>query len=99
MNPGVWESLALDADLQQRFQEPPAFIRDIPNYVSSGVPAGQAYSGDFSNVVYGMRLNITIEQFPGAGVRKYANVWLAAMRIDMQVFRPNALVRILSSDT
>ena len=99
MNPGVWESLALDADLQQRFQEPPAFIRDIPNYVSSGVPAGQAYSGDFSNVVYGMRLNITIEQFPGAGVRKYANVWLAAMRIDMQVFRPNALVRILSTDT
>jgi HK97 family phage major capsid protein len=92
--PDIWETLALATDNQGRYQDAPSFIRDVPNHVSSGVPAGVAYAGDFSNVVYGFRLNITLEQHQSLSVRKYGTIWLAAARLDIGVFRPNAFVRI-----
>jgi HK97 family phage major capsid protein len=92
--PDVWETLALATDNQGRYQDAPSFIRDVPGYTSSGVSAGEGYAGDFSNVVYGFRLNITLEQHNSFSVRKYGTIWLAAARLDMAVFRPSALVRI-----
>ena len=96
--PDVWETLALDTDDQGRYQDAPSFIRDVPDFTSSGVSAGEAYAGDFSNVVYGFRLNITLEQHNSFSVRKYGTIWLAAARLDMAVFRPSALVRIEEAD-
>ena len=93
-SPNIWETLALIQDNNGRYQDAPSFIRDVPNLTSSGVPAGIAYAGDFSNVVYGFRLNITLEQHNSFSVRKYGSIWMAAARLDMAVFRPSALVRI-----
>ncbi|SHE59067.1 phage major capsid protein, HK97 family [Fodinibius roseus] len=94
-DPNVWQSLALTTDNNGRYQDAPSFIRDIPNYVTSGLADGTAYAGDFSNVVYGFRLQITIEQFRGgASAKKYGSLWVAAARLDIATFRPAALVRI-----
>ncbi len=92
--PDVWETLALTKDNNGRYQDAPSFIRDVPNFTSSGLTAGQAYAGDFSNVVYGFRLNITLEQFPAALAKSYGTLWVAAARLDIATFRPNALVRV-----
>lgn len=92
--PDVWEHLALETDDNGRYQDAPSFIRDVPSYTSSGVPAGVSYAGDFSEVVYGFRMNITLEQHRGVSAHKFASVWLAAARLDIGVFRPSALVRI-----
>ena len=95
LSPDVWESLALQVDNQNRFQNSPQFIENIPAYTSSGCPEGVGYCGDFSQLVYGFRLNIMLEQHQGIGVRKYASTWLAVARLDMKVLRPAAsLVRI-----
>ncbi len=99
MAPDVWEDLALSVDSQNRFQDAPSFIRDIANYTSSGVPEGIGYAGDFTTVVYGWRSDIRLEQFPAAGVRKYSSLWLCAARLDMKVFRPASLVRILEANS
>lgn len=90
MAPSVWEDLALQVDSQNRFQNAPEFIADIPSYTSSGCPTGVAYAGAFDQVVYGYRLDIRLEQHQGLGVRKYASTWLAVARLDMQVLRPAA---------
>jgi HK97 family phage major capsid protein len=92
--PDTWEDLALITDNNGRYQDAPSFIRDVPNYTSSGVSAGEAYVGDFSNVVYGFRLNITMEQHPSALAKSYGSLWMAAARLDIATFRPSALVRI-----
>ena len=92
--PDVWESLALATDNNGRYQDAPSFIRDIPNFVTSGLNAGNAYAGDFSNVVYGFRLNITLEQFRSTTAKSYGTLWVAAARLDIATFRPDALVRI-----
>lgn len=92
--PDLWEVLALAQDDNSRYQDAPSFIRDVPNRVSSGVPEGISYAGDFTNVVYGFRLNITLEQHNAYSARKYGTIWLAAARLDIAVFRPKAFVRI-----
>lgn len=92
--PDIWQTLALATDDNGRYQDAPSFIRNVPNFTSSGVPAGSGYAGDFSNVVYGFRLNITLTEYPGPSARKYATIWVAAARLDIAVFRPKALVRI-----
>lgn len=92
--PDVWQTMALIQDSNNRYQDAPSFIRDVPNFVTSGVSDGEAYVGDFSNVVYGFRLNITLEQFPAAAAKSYGSLWVAAARLDIATFRPNALVRI-----
>ncbi|HKK44500.1 MAG TPA: phage major capsid protein [Balneolaceae bacterium] len=92
--PDVWQTLALIQDNNNRYQDAPSGIRDIPNFVSSGVSTGEAYAGDFSNVVYGFRMNITLEQFPAAAAKSYGSLWVAGARLDIATFRPNALVRI-----
>lgn len=97
--PSLWEVLALAQDDNSRYQDAPSFIRDVPNLVSSGVPAGISYAGDFSNVVYGFRLNITLEQHNAYSARKYGTIWLAAARLDIAVFRPKAFVRIEEAES
>ena len=92
--PDIWEAMALITDDNGRYQDAPSFIRDVPNFTSSGVPAGIGYAGDFSNVVYGFRLNITLEQHNSLSVRKYGTIWLAAARLDIATFRPSAFVRV-----
>lgn len=92
--PDVWQTLALITDDNSRYQDAPSFIRDVPNFVSSGVTAGEAYTGDFSNVVYGFRLEINIEQYRAALAKSYGSLWVAAARLDIATFRPSALVRI-----
>lgn len=93
--PNIWEALALATDNNGRYQDAPSFIRKVPNFTTSGVSDGQSYVGDFSNVVYGFRINITIEQFRGgAAAKKYGSIWVAAARLDIATFRPSALVRI-----
>ncbi|WP_234571926.1 hypothetical protein [Rhodohalobacter sp. 614A] len=51
--PAVWETLALTEDDNGRYQDAPSFIRNITGFTPSGVAEGEAYAGDFSNVVYG----------------------------------------------
>lgn len=92
--PDVWQTLALIQDSNNRYQDAPSAIRDIPDFTTSGLTAGQSYVGDFSNVVYGFRLDITLEQFPAEAAKKYGSLWVAAARLDIATFRPNALVRI-----
>lgn len=92
--PDVWETLALITDNNGRYQDAPSFIRDVPNFTSSGLTAGQAYAGDFSNVVYGFRLEINIEQYRAALAKSYGSLWVASARLDIATFRPSALVRI-----
>jgi len=94
MAPDVWKALNNLQDTTDQPIRKPFGLLDIPDFVSSGVPAGVAYSGDFRNVVYGFRTSIRIEQFPAAAAKKYASLWLAAIRLDMAVFRPSAFVRI-----
>lgn len=90
----VWQNLALASDDNGRYQDAPSFIRNIPNHVSSGLNSGEAYVGDFSNVVYGFRRGITLRGFPGAAAKSYGTVFVAVARVDIATFRPSALVRI-----
>jgi HK97 family phage major capsid protein len=93
--PNIWQALALTQDDNSRYQDAPSFIRNIPRFTSSGLNSGVAYVGDFSNVVYGIRLDITIERFGGGtAAKKYSNVFVTAMRLDIGCFRPSALVRV-----
>ncbi|GEM_PF-1164933 len=92
--PDVWSDLTLAKDSNGRYQDAPSGIRDIPNFTTSGVPTGEAYAGDFENVIYGMRLEINIRRYPSAAAKSYGTLFVAAMRYDLAVFRPNALVRI-----
>jgi HK97 family phage major capsid protein len=92
--PDVWQTLSLITDDNSRYQDAPSSIRDIPSFTSSGVSSGEAYVADFSNVVYGFRLEITLEQHPAAAAKSYGSLWVAAARLDIATFRPNALVRI-----
>ena len=94
MAPDIWESLNLLEDSTGQPIRKPFGLLDIPEYTNAGVPAGVGYAGDFSNVVYGMRLNMTLEQHPSYSAKKYGSLWVAAMRFDMAVFRPSQLVRI-----
>lgn len=94
MAPDVWENIQLQADTTGQFITPPSGIANIPGFTSSGVPAGVGYAGDFSNAVYGFRLNFTLEQHPSFGATSYQNLWVASMRYDFNLFRPSAFVRI-----
>lgn len=91
-SPDIWESMALISDDNGRYQDAPSFIRDVPNITSSGVPAGVAYAGDMSNVVYGYRMNFGLEKMNV--MSSYSSIWVATARLDIATFRPNALVRI-----
>lgn len=92
--PDIWQTLALIQDNNNRYQDAPSFIRNVPRFTTSGVTDGQAYAGDFSNLVYGFRMNFTLEQFPAAAAKKYGSIWVAAARLDIATFRPAAFVRI-----
>lgn len=92
--PDVWQTLALTKDNNGRYQDAPSFIRDVPNFTTSGASTGEAYVGDFSNVVYGFRTEFLLEQYNGPSAQKFGTLWLAAIRMDLNVFRPSALVRI-----
>jgi len=95
MAPDVWKALNNLQDTTNQPIRKPFGLLDIPDFVSSAVPTGTAYSGDFSNVIYGFRTNnIMIEQHPAAAAKKFGSLWLAYLRMDMAVFRPSAFVRI-----
>ena len=95
LSPDTWTTLNnLTSSADDQPLRKPFGIVDTPEFTSSGVPTGTSYVGDFSNVVYGFRLNIQLRQFPAAAARSYGTLWVCALRADMSVFRPNALVRI-----
>lgn len=94
LSPSVWTTLNnLTATDDQPIRKPFGIL-DVPEFTTSGVPTGEAYVGDFSNVVYGFRFNITLQQFPAAAAKKYGTLWVAGVRLDIATFRPAALVRI-----
>ena len=94
MASNMWEQLNTGEDSTGQPLRKPFGIVDIPEYPNGQVPTGIGYAGVFSNVVYGMRLNFTLEQHPAYSAKKYGSLWVAAMRVDMAVFRPSQLVRI-----
>lgn len=97
-SPSVWETLSLATDDNGRYQDAPSTIRDLPKFTNSGVPSGKAYAGDFTNFLYGFRMNISLEQYAGGTTaKKFGQLWLAVARMDLAVLRPNAFVRIESS--
>lgn len=92
-SPKNWEALNLLEAEGQPVRKPYGIL-DIPEMTSSGVPDDISYAGDFTNVVYGFRMHLSIERYPGPSARKFGSIWLAGIRLDMAVFRPSALIRI-----
>lgn len=93
-SPGNWQSLTNQTASDGQFINPPRGIESIPEFAAAGVPSGVSYQGDFSNVIYGFRMNLTIERNPAISAKKFGALWVAALRMDIAVFRPSALVRI-----
>lgn len=89
-NWGTLNTLA-DATTSQPIEKP-AGIRDIPEFVADGVPTGISYTGDFSQLAYGFRHQITIERHPSYSAKKFGALWLAFLRMDVVLFRANALI-------
>lgn len=96
-SPDINETLSLTTDDNNRFQDAPSSIRNYASYTNSNVPAGKAYIGDFSNFLYGFRMNISLEQYNSVSAKKFGQLWLAVARMDLAVLRPKAFVRIESS--
>lgn len=92
--PDNWEALIGQTDSTDQFINPPRGIESIPEFVADGVPDGVSYTGDFSNVIYGFRMNLFIERHPSIAAKKFGALWMAGLRMDIAVFRPSALVRI-----
>lgn len=93
-DPDNWEALVTQTGNDNHFIDPPRGIADIPEFTAAGVPAGTSYSGQWSNVVYGYRMNISIERFPSHSAKKFGALWVAGIRVDLAVFRSSAIIRI-----
>ena len=97
-------SLILAADMEEELDDakdttgqfilPPASFQNVRRFTNSGVTAGTGYLGDFSNVVYGFRLNPTVERFDQGSASRYSAYFLVVARLDIGVFRPTSFVRI-----
>lgn len=95
--PDFWQSVAGETNSNNDYVNVPEAVSEIDKQVSSGLVGGTSYVGDFSNVVYGFSLNMTVER--QAVPRKFGMRFLSAVRYDMAVLRPDALVRIEESPT
>jgi HK97 family phage major capsid protein len=90
LNPLGWSQLQGLVSNEGQPLQPPMAIAEIPQLVSTAVPAAQAVVGDFNKLIVGIRDQLRIELLRETFADRYQVAFLASMRVCVGVMHPSA---------